>query len=101
MLRSFGVTFYVFVVADGSRAGPSERRPGVRAQQGCAADGRKESTLGQENLANEIYRLKQKTNGIFVIGVGESCLLCSNLLSVADLELPPKGEGVNCLVGGR
>ena len=45
------------------------------------------STLGQENLANEIYRLKQKTNGIFVIGVGESCLLCSTLLSVADPEL--------------
>ena len=33
------------------------------------------STLGQENLANEIFRLKQKTDGIFVVGVGESCLL--------------------------
>ena len=29
------------------------------------------STLGQENLANEIYRLKQKTDGVFVAGMGE------------------------------
>ena len=35
------------------------------------------STLGQENLANEIYRLKQNTDGVFVAGMGELQLQCS------------------------